>query len=111
MKENYNGFIPVQEELRKLTALGSLDRFECEHLKNLKDIKPSSNRCEECIKMGDTWVHLRLCLICGHVGCCDDSKNKHATKHYHATGHPLIISYEEGEEWMWCYADEVAIIP
>lgn len=56
--------------------------------------------------MGDTWVHLRLCLVCGHVGCCDSSKNKHATAHYRATGHPLVASLERGEHWAWCYADE-----
>ena len=61
--------------------------------------------------MGDTWIHLRLCLTCGHVGCCDSSKNKHATKHFHATGHPLIESYEPGEDWAWCYIDEVVLQP
>jgi uncharacterized UBP type Zn finger protein len=62
--------------------------------------------CEECLAQGDTWVHLRLCLACGHVGCCDSSKNKHATKHFHRTKHPVIRSWEPGERWMWCYADE-----
>ena len=57
--------------------------------------------------MGDTWVHLRLCLSCGHVGCCDSSKNKHATKHFHGTKHPLVRSIEPGETWVWCYVDEV----
>jgi uncharacterized UBP type Zn finger protein len=64
------------------------------------------NGCEECLKMGDSWVHLRLCLECGHVGCCDSSKNKHATKHYHAIHHPVIRSLEPGERWLWCYVDE-----
>jgi uncharacterized UBP type Zn finger protein len=64
------------------------------------------NGCEECLKMGDVWVHLRLCLECGHVGCCDSSKNKHATKHYHRTKHPVIRSLEPGERWLWCYVDE-----
>ncbi len=59
------------------------------------------------LKLGDTWVHLRLCLICGHVGCCDSSKNKHATKHFHKTKHPLIRSIEPGESWIWCYVDEI----
>ena len=57
----------------------------CPHVKEIKNVKPSANGCEECLKMGDTWVHLRMCLICGHVGCCDSSKNKHATKHFHRT--------------------------
>lgn len=61
--------------------------------------------CEECLKMKDTWVHLRECLSCGHVGCCDSSKNKHATKHFGSTKHPVIKSLEPGERWMWCYVD------
>ena len=65
--------------------------------------------CEECLKTGDTWVHLRLCVHCGHVGCCDSSKNRHATRHSHAEGHPVIQSLEPGEDWMWCYIDEIAI--
>ena len=63
--------------------------------------------CQECLKTGDTWVHLRLCLTCGHVGCCDSSKNKHATRHFHATKHPLIRSIEPGESWLWCYVDDL----
>lgn len=65
--------------------------------------------CEDCVKIGDTWVHLRLCLECGHVGCCDSSKNKHATKHFHATNHPIVQSIEPGEDWRWCYIDEVEV--
>ncbi len=79
----------------------------CEHVQNLHDVTPSGNGCEECLKMGDTWVHLRLCETCGHVGCCDNSKNKHATKHFHATGHPVIKSFEPGENWGYCYVDEI----
>ena len=60
--------------------------------------------------MGDTWVHLRLCRTCGHVGCCDDSRNKHATKHFHTTQHPIITSLEPGETWSWCYVDEIALL-
>ncbi len=78
----------------------------CEHVKNLQDVTPSGNGCEECLKMGDSWVHLRLCETCGHVGCCDDSKNKHATKHFHETGHPVIKSFEPGEDWGYCYVDD-----
>ena len=79
----------------------------CEHLKTAGDPKPKSEGCEECIALGDTWVHLRLCLTCGHVGCCDDSKNKHATKHYHHTHHPVIRSFQPGENWRWCFVDEI----
>jgi len=61
--------------------------------------------------MGDSWVHLRLCLTCGHVGCCDSSKNQHATKHFHATTHPIMRSLEPGEDWGWCYVDEIELGP
>jgi uncharacterized UBP type Zn finger protein len=83
----------------------------CKHVDDIdKDIKPRTpDGCEECLALGDTWVHLRLCLSCGHVGCCDNSKNKHATKHFHATRHPVIRSFEPGEDWLWCYIDQVFI--
>ena len=77
----------------------------CEHVSLIQDVEPSAQGCEECLKTGDTWVHLRMCLICGHVGCCDSSKNKHATKHFHDTGHPIVQSAEPGETWRWCYVD------
>ena len=79
----------------------------CTHLKQAAHTQPAERVCQECIQMGDRWVHLRMCLICGQVACCDSSKNKHATKHYHAVGHPLMRSIEPGERWMWCYVDEV----
>lgn len=81
----------------------------CKHSKEIRDVKPSGNGCKECLEMGDTWVHLRLCLSCGHVGCCDSSKNKHATKHFHALHHPIIQSFEPGEDWRWCYVDEMIV--
>jgi uncharacterized UBP type Zn finger protein len=77
----------------------------CTHKDQIKDVRPSAQGCEECLKMGDRWVHLRMCMVCGHVGCCDSSKNKHASKHYHATGHPIARSMERGEDWMWCFVD------
>ena len=84
--------------------------FQCEHLERAArrrhGVNPSSEGCQECLESGDAWVHLRLCLSCGHVGCCDDSPNKHATRHAHATKHPVIRSYEPGEEWAYCYPDE-----
>lgn len=82
---------------------------DCEHLEQIREVTPSAEGCEECLEMGDTWVHLRLCLTCGHVGCCDMSKNKHATRHFHATEHPIVRSFEPGESWMWCYLDEKMI--
>jgi monovalent cation/hydrogen antiporter len=63
--------------------------------------------CEECLAAGGRWVHLRLCLECGHVGCCDSSPGKHATAHFHSSQHPVVRSYEPGEEWRWCFVDEV----
>lgn len=83
----------------------------CEHMDQIRDVTPSSDVCEECLELGDTWVHLRICRICGYVGCCDSSKNKHATEHFHETGHPIIQSFERGEDWMWCYVDQVMIAP
>ena len=77
----------------------------CSHLDNVKFTETRKHGCEECLKTGDSWVHLRLCMECGHVGCCDSSKNKHATKHYHHTQHPLVRSLEPGERWVWCYVD------
>jgi uncharacterized UBP type Zn finger protein len=79
----------------------------CPHLQTIRDVIPSAAGCEQCLKTGDTWVHLRLCLSCGHVGCCDNSKNRHATRHYHETHHPMIRSFEPGEDWGWCYVDNV----
>jgi uncharacterized UBP type Zn finger protein len=83
--------------------------IECPHIADIQDVTPNSRRCEECVRMGDTWVHLRLCMTCGNVGCCDSSKNKHATQHFHATDHPIILSFQPGEDWGWCYVDEVEI--
>ena len=80
----------------------------CTHLGEANDVTPSGNGCVECEAAGGRWVHLRLCMTCGHVGCCDSSPSKHATAHNHVEGHPLITSYEPGEDWWWCYADEVA---
>lgn len=81
----------------------------CTHLDQIQNVSPGTNGCAECLRAGDEWVHLRLCLSCGHVGCCDDSKNKHATEHFRATEHPVIESLEPGEDWRWCYEDEVLI--
>jgi CPA1 family monovalent cation:H+ antiporter len=64
------------------------------------------NGCEECLKLGTQWVHLRLCLSCGHVGCCDSSPMRHSTAHFNEIGHPVIRSFQPGEDWRWCYLDE-----
>ena len=80
----------------------------CSHIaEHLKKVKPQSKGCAECLASGDSCVHLRMCLECGHVGCCDSSKNRHARAHFHAAGHPLIQSAERGEDWRWCFIDDV----
>ena len=79
----------------------------CTHMDSIRKVTPSALGCEECLRMGSQWVHLRLCRTCGHVGCCDDSPNRHATKHFHHTGHPIIEGYDPPEGWGWCYVDEV----
>jgi uncharacterized UBP type Zn finger protein len=81
----------------------------CSHIDQINDVQPSANGCEDCLAIGGRWVHLRLCLTCGHVGCCDSSPNKHATAHFHSAGHPLVQSFEPGEDWVWCYADNVGL--
>ena len=80
---------------------------QCSHLELINDVEPKTQGCEECMKSGDEWVHLRICKTCGHVGCCDNSKNKHATKHFHSTRHPIIQSFEPGEDWGYCYIDNI----
>lgn len=82
----------------------------CSHIDEIQNVTPRTPEgCEECLKTGDAWVHLRLCLECGHVGCCDSSKNKHATRHFHHTHHPVIQSFEPGETWGWCYVDRLEL--
>ena len=81
----------------------------CTHVNQIARVHPSAAGCEDCLKIGGRWVHLRLCLICGHVGCCDSSPNRHATAHHHATKHPIMRSMEPGEEWGWCFVDEVVL--
>jgi uncharacterized UBP type Zn finger protein len=81
---------------------------QCSHLDQIRITTTNKHECEECVKTGDTWVHLRMCMVCGKVGCCDSSKNKHATRHYHETRHPVMRSAERGENWVWCYVDEMS---
>ena len=81
----------------------------CSHLDQIQAVQPSDTRgCTDCLAAGDRWLHLRLCLTCGHVGCCDSSPNRHASKHAAEHGHPIVLSFEPGEDWSWCYVDEVA---
>ena len=84
----------------------------CDHLDHvlLTELPERSPGCEECLAIGSGWVHLRICLECGHVGCCDDSPNRHASGHHEDTGHPIIRSLEPGERWSWCFEDEVVML-
>ena len=81
----------------------------CTHTDSIHQVTPSAKGCEECLKTGSPWVHLRLCRTCGHVGCCDQSPNQHATKHFNATKHPIMESYDPPDHWGWCYLDEVML--
>ena len=84
---------------------------ECTHLDQIREVTASADGCEDCIRIGSWWVHLRLCLTCGHVGCCDSSPNTHASKHAASASHPIVRSLEPGEDWEWCYIDEVVLEP
>jgi uncharacterized UBP type Zn finger protein len=86
------------------------ERPICSHLDQIEvtALPDSIEGCEECLKIGGVWVHLRMCMTCGKIGCCDDSPNRHATAHAGESGHPIIRSAEPGEDWSWCYIDEVA---
>ncbi|MGH2444449.1 MAG: UBP-type zinc finger domain-containing protein [Candidatus Limnocylindria bacterium] len=83
----------------------------CTHLDQIRDVSPSADGCEDCLRIGAEWMHLRMCLSCGHVGCCDNSPNRHATAHYRETAHPIIQSAEPDEDWIWCYPDELYLEP
>jgi monovalent cation:H+ antiporter-2, CPA2 family len=82
----------------------------CGHIEQLQPLAPRTvEGCDECLALGDTWVKLRMCMICGQVGCCDSSKNTHATKHFHASGHPVVQSAQPGESWSYCYVDDLTV--
>ena len=84
----------------------------CPHIVQIRPFEPRTPQgCEECLRTGSRWVHLRLCLSCGHVGCCDNSPGKHATKHFHAIGHPMVRSFEPDEDWAWYYVDQLLLEP
>jgi len=83
----------------------------CRHLDQVHEVTAGADGCEDCLRMGGSWVHLRLCMTCGHVGCCDSSPHKHATAHFHKAAHPIIRTFEPGENWGWCYVEEVELDP
>ncbi len=98
-------------DLSKPVHLHTQPAHGCTHTDttHVHDVRPSAPGCEEGLKTGDSWVHLRLCMECGHVGCCDSSPNRHATKHFHATQHPVMRSVQPGETWGYCYVDDVML--
>ena len=82
----------------------------CSHLDAVQPVDPRTPQgCEECLRTGSRWVHLRLCLTCGRVGCCDSSPNRHASRHAREAGHPIVRSFEPDEDWRWCYVDETFV--
>jgi len=83
--------------------------YGCTHMDTIRSVTPSAKGCEDCLRIGSEWVHLRLCRACGHVGCCDDSPHRHATAHFHATRHPIIEGYDPPEGWGWCFVDETMV--
>jgi CPA2 family monovalent cation:H+ antiporter-2 len=93
-------------DMEKTIELKPDPKTRCQHASSIRVVTPSARGCEDCLKTGSWWVHLRICMTCGHVGCCDSSPNKHATKHWQATTHPIVRSLEKGEEWGWCFADQ-----
>ena len=99
----------VKNKVAGISEVSVEDKKDCVHFDLIQEVAPNSEVCEQCIALGDTWVNLRLCMTCGQVGCCDDSKNTHARKHFEATGHPVIMSFMPGEEWLWCYNDKVLV--
>jgi CPA2 family monovalent cation:H+ antiporter-2 len=97
---------PTVDTEKEVTYIPTVDASVCSHLDQIRPVYPSAAGCEDCTRLGEDWVHLRMCLTCGHTGCCDTSKNKHATAHFHATNHPLMKSMEPFDDWAWCFVDE-----
>ncbi len=83
--------------------------MNCAHLDQVRDVTPGGTGCKECLETGGRWVHLRMCLTCGHVGCCDSSQGRHATRHFRHTHHAIMQSLEPGESWRWCYEDNAIV--
>jgi len=84
--------------------------MSCTHRDQIRDVAPSTlEGCEDCLRDGGQWLHLRMCLACGHVACCDSSPNRHASAHFGSSGHPIVRSFEPGEDWRWCYVDETTV--
>jgi uncharacterized UBP type Zn finger protein len=99
----------IADSIRQLTSRLGGRGSGCRHLADGPDPQTRTTGCEECLAAGMRWVHLRLCLTCGHVGCCNASDGKHATAHFEETSHPVIRSHEPEETWCWCYVDQVQL--
>ena len=102
-------WLRIPETVLKLIYTRQLDERECTHLDQIQAAQPETYECAQCVARGDSWPNLRMCLICGYVGCCDTSKNKHMLAHIRETGHPIIRSIEPGEAWIWCYEDNAFV--
>lgn len=109
--ESDSGSVEPYRTLRKLWT-GTVDEKPCSHVESIQDVTPSDTAvCADCVELGDDWLHLRVCLTCGYVGCCDLAKNHHMRDHFEETGHPLIQSFHPNEDWIWCYEDEAVLAP
>jgi uncharacterized UBP type Zn finger protein len=95
-----------------VVAVSDPSEATCTHLDTIRDVSPSTeDGCEDCLREGSQWVHLRECLQCGHVGCCDSSPRRHASAHFRSASHPVVRSFQPGEDWAWCYADDLMLRP
>ncbi|MGH2536638.1 MAG: UBP-type zinc finger domain-containing protein [Candidatus Promineifilaceae bacterium] len=101
----------ITDRIRSLLWSGNLASRGCEHLSQTHEVEPLAQGCVECLQSGGRWVHLRLCLSCGHVGCCDNSPGRHARGHFQDSGHAVVQSFEPGEEWLYCYQDQALFWP
>ena len=101
--------LPFKEKLLQLLWTGRTRNRSCSHVHLMQDVTPSSTICEECVALGDVWVGLRMCAICGKVGCCENSKNHHTRSHFRETGHPIIHSGPTGDGWCWCFVDKTLV--
>ena len=103
--------MPLVNLILRRMWTGSFRNKECTHLDLVQDVTPQADVCEECVALEDTWPELRMCTICGHVGCCDGSKNQHMLKHFETTTHPIARPVDRGLffKWMWCYVDQALL--
>lgn len=101
----------LKDLLRRWLWTGQLSEKACTHRDQILVFKTELYECPDCVLSGDSWFHLRLCMACGYVGCCENSKNKHALAHFKQSSHPIVRSIEPAEDWMWCYADEAFLSP